>query len=112
MSTAQSSTTSHTFTAQHPFPKDCENHASRQILHIGRDAVLLSTRSLVLQLTGATVECCFGIDGVDDFLSRHTHALLVLCHSLSAADRLQVLSRVHQQQRAFVCVYVAKTYSE
>ena len=68
------------------------------ILHFGRDQSLLSSRSLVLQLTGFDVKRCESLADVNAMLEVHTQGLLVLCHSLTEAARAEVLSKIQGRQ--------------
>lgn len=71
------------------------------ILHFGRNSHLLSIRSKILQLSGQPVDHRLGIEEADALLGWHPQGLVVLCHSLSDADRAEILSRVQQRQPAF-----------
>lgn len=65
--------------------EDGQDESIPVILHFGRDLNLLSTRSQVLKLTGVPVEQRQDLSQLDTLLDRHTHGLLVLCHSLHEA---------------------------
>ena len=78
------------------------------ILHFGRDRSLLFSRGQVLKRTGAPVVCCEDIAKVDALLERHTHGLLVLCHSVPESDRAKVLGRVRRLRPAFQCLFLAR----
>ena len=82
------------------------------IVHFGRDRSLLFTRSLVLRRTGADVESCEDLAKVDALLDRHTHGLLVLCHSLTEAERAEALNKVQGRRPGFRSLGVARNFLE
>lgn len=82
------------------------------IVHFGRDRSLLLTRSLVLQRTGAAVERCEDLAKIDALLDRHTHGLLVLCHSLTEAERAEVLNKVQARRWGFRSLCIARNSLE
>ena len=56
------------------------------ILQFGRDAGLLQTRSLVLNMDGFRSDCVNTLPELKTCLAARPYQLLVLCHSLSAAE--------------------------
>jgi hypothetical protein len=76
-----------------------EAHHVPTILHVGRDAGLLTIRNRVLARTGFPVEYLHDLKQIDALLHRYPRGLLVLCHSLSTAERAGVLRKLQQQPR-------------
>ena len=60
---------------------------ANDILLFGRDAVLLQTRSLILNKEGYRTECVKTLPELKACLAARPYGLLVLCHSLAAAER-------------------------
>lgn len=66
------------------------------ILHVGRDLMLLHTRSIVLRSAGYIVECEYYVeDAVRRFLSADFD-LVLLCHSLCDEERQRFIHRIRQ----------------
>ena len=61
------------------------------ILVYGRDQRLLKTRSWVLEQAGFPVASVTGLADAEQVLQRHPVRVVVLCHTLSAEERLAAL---------------------
>lgn len=57
----------------------------------GRDTTLLWTRKLIMERAGFSVEALVGIEG----LERLSFLALILCHTLSDAERNAAIQRYH-----------------
>jgi hypothetical protein len=57
------------------------------ILMFGHDPQLLKTRSWILNGDGFEVDCVTTLRELQSHLASHHYRLLVLCHSLSGAER-------------------------
>ena len=66
------------------------------ILVYGRDRKLLETRCLVLESTGGTVHATTKILEAERILRDEHPDLLVLCYTLTAADRAEILESAQQ----------------
>ena len=96
--------------AAHVFPKWPLglDSAKPLILHFGRDRSLLFSRSQVLKRTGASVMPCEHIAKPGALLERHTHGLLVVCHSVPECDRAEVLRKVRRLRPEFRSLLLAR----
>ena len=61
------------------------------ILVYGRDPVVLETRRMVLETTGASVVATTGWEQAQQVISNPSLDLLVLCYTLSSEDRQSIL---------------------
>ena len=68
----------------------------RTILTISQDEMLLATRAAVLRQTKAEVVAAMASEAKDILKSRQFD-LVVLCHSLSPEETLEISSLAHQQ---------------
>jgi DNA-binding response OmpR family regulator len=68
----------------------------RTILTISQDEMLLATRAAVLRQTKAEVVAAMASEAKDILKSRQFD-LVVLCHSLSPEETLEIASLAHQQ---------------
>lgn len=104
MTSAQQFSPTGTFAVSNTLPASClpdpkgGSQGTPVILHVGRDLSLLTSRSLILARTGVPVVRCQETSGFDSLLEKHGEGLLVLCHSVSEADCLEVLRKTRQRR--------------
>ena len=72
-------------------------HDHSQILVVSRDRMLLQTRKLILG-TYFEVEAAGRMSEAGSILSKHDFDLIVLCDTLSNAERRQIAEMVRDQQ--------------
>ena len=66
------------------------------ILICGNDLSLQRTREIVLKTATLPVSSVLGVSGLDEMLSGPAPELVVLCHTLSAAERAEVVGKIHR----------------
>jgi hypothetical protein len=68
-----------------------------QVLIYGQDKTLLETRQWVLEHAGFAVTGSTDLTAIEAYLAAKTFAVFVLCHSLTATDRVSALACSHAQ---------------
>ena len=70
----------------------------QNILLVGQDPRLLSTRAEVLKKTGANITCCGALEAYK-FVGSRSLDLVVLCHTLAVEESESIAERAHRHSQ-------------
>jgi DNA-binding response OmpR family regulator len=76
------------------------------ILSVGKDPVLMSTRTLLLRNAGHAVQEAFTLDNAKDLIRSDSIDVTLLCHTVPEREKRILISLVREKRNLMPVIYI------